>query len=76
MVLSLIGVVIGVAGSFAAAPLLAKFLYGVKPHDTLTLLLVSSLLMAVTFVASYIPARHATKINPMQNPSIPIAAIS
>jgi predicted permease len=66
MVLSLIGVVIGVAGSFAATPLLAKFLYGVKAHDLLTLVLVSSLLMAVTFVASYVPARHATKIDPMQ----------
>jgi putative ABC transport system permease protein len=66
MVLSLIGVMIGVAGSFAATPLLAKFLYGVKAHDMLTLVLVSSLLMAVTFVASYVPARHVTKIDPMQ----------
>lgn len=66
MVLSLIGVLIGVAGSFAVTPLLARFLYGVKAHDMLTLILVSSLLMAVTFVASYIPARHATKIDPMR----------
>jgi ABC-type antimicrobial peptide transport system permease subunit len=66
MVLSLIGVMVGIAGSFAATPFLAKFLYGVKPHDLLTLFLVSSLLMAVTSVASYVPARHATKIDPMQ----------
>jgi predicted permease len=66
MVLSLIGVMIGVAGSLAATPLLAEFLYGVKAHDMLTLVLVSSLLMAVTFVASYVPARHATKIDPMR----------
>lgn len=66
MLLSLVGVVIGVAGSFAATPLLSRFLYGVKAHDLLTLVLVSSLLMAVTFVASYVPARHATKIDPMQ----------
>ncbi|HEV2402010.1 MAG TPA: ABC transporter permease [Candidatus Sulfotelmatobacter sp.] len=66
MVLSLVGVLIGVAGSFVATPLLAKFLYGVKPHDLLTLVLVSSLLMAVTLMASYVPARHATKIHPMQ----------
>ena len=66
MVLSLIGVVIGVAGSLAATPLLAGFLYGVKAHDMLTIALVSSLLIAVTFVASYVPARHATKIDPMQ----------
>jgi predicted permease len=66
MVLSLVGVMIGVAGSFAATPLLARFLYGVKAHDLLTLVVVSSLLMAVTSVASYVPARHATKIDPMQ----------
>lgn len=66
MVLSLIGVGIGVASSFAATPLLADFLYGVKAHDTLTLVLVSALLMAVTLVASYVPARHATKIDPMR----------
>ena len=66
MTLSFLGVIIGVAVSFAAAPLLAEFLYGVKPHDVLTLLLVSSLLIAVTFLASYIPARHATRIDPME----------
>jgi ABC-type antimicrobial peptide transport system permease subunit len=65
-VLSLIGVAIGVVGSFAATPLLAEFLYGVKAHDMLTLVLVSSVLMAVTLLASYIPARHATKIDPMR----------
>jgi len=66
MTLSFLGVMIGVAGSFAAAPLLARFLYGVRPHDVLTLVLVSSLLIAVTFFASYIPARHATEIDPME----------
>jgi putative ABC transport system permease protein len=66
MTLSFLGVIIGVAVSLAAAPLLAEFLYGVKPHDVLTLLLVSSLLIAVTFLASYIPARHATAIDPME----------
>jgi putative ABC transport system permease protein len=65
LALSSLGVAIGVAGSFAAAPLLARFLYGVKPHDVLTLVLVSSLLIAVTLFASYIPARHATEIDPM-----------
>ena len=66
IVLSLVGVIIGIAGSFVATPLIAKFLYGVKAHDLLTLVVVSSLLMAVTSVASYVPARHATKIDPMQ----------
>ncbi len=66
MMLSVLGVIIGMAGSFAAAPLLARFLYGVRPHDLLTLVLVSSLLIAVTFLASYIPARRATEIDPVQ----------
>jgi predicted permease len=66
MMLSVLGVMIGVAGSFAAAPLLAEFLYGVKPHDLLTTFMVSSLLIAVTFLASYIPARHATAIDPIE----------
>jgi putative ABC transport system permease protein len=66
MMLSIVGVMIGVAASFAAAPLLAEFLYGVNPHDVLTMVLVSSLLFAVTFLSSYIPARHATAIDPME----------
>ena len=66
MMLSFFGVLIGGVGSFAAAPLLAEFLYGVKPHDVPTLFLVSSLLMAVTLIASYVPARHATEVDPME----------
>jgi len=66
MLLSSIGVAIGLAGSFVATPLLAGFLYGVNPHDMLTTALVSSLLMGVTFFASYVPARHATRIDPVQ----------
>jgi putative ABC transport system permease protein len=66
MTLSFLGVMIGVAASFGVAPLLARFLYGVKPQDVLTLVLVSSLLIAVTLFASYIPARNATAIDPME----------
>ena len=66
MTLSFLGVVVGLSASFAAVPLLARFLYGVKPHDVLTLVLVSSLLIVVTLFASYIPARHATAIDPMK----------
>jgi predicted permease len=66
MVLSLIGVVIGLVGSFLATPLLVNFLYGVKAHDLLTLSLVSTVLMVVTFLGSYVPARAATKIDPMR----------
>ena len=66
MVLALIGVGIGLAGSFAATPLLADFLYGIKSHDVLTLSLVSFIFIAVTLLASYVPARNATRIDPMR----------
>ena len=66
MVLALIGVGIGLAGSFAATPLLADFLYGIKAHDVMTLALVSFILIAATFLASYVPARHVTRIDPMR----------
>jgi putative ABC transport system permease protein len=65
-VLSLLGVAIGAAASFLATPLLTMYLYGVKPHDALTLTLVSILLVAVTVLASYAPARRAAKIDPME----------
>jgi len=64
--LGLVGVAIGLTASFAATPLMGKFLYGVKPHDTVTLVLVSALLIAITFVASYFPARQVGKIDPMR----------
>jgi predicted permease len=66
MVLCVTGVAIGLVGSFAAAPLMSKFLYGVKPNDLLTFVLVSLVLITVAFFASYVPARHATKIDPIQ----------
>jgi len=66
LALSFLGVAIGLVASFATTPLLADFLYGVKAHDPLTLVLVSSLLTAITFFASYVPARRVTNIDPMQ----------
>jgi putative ABC transport system permease protein len=66
MMLSLIGVAIGAAASFLATPRLNVYLYGVKPHDVLTLTLVSLLLIGVTLFASYVPARRAANIDPME----------
>ncbi len=66
MILSLAGVVIGAAGSYIATPFLADYLYGVKPHDALTLALVSLLLIGVTLFASYVPAHRAAHIDPME----------
>lgn len=66
LVLSFLGVAIGLLASFATTPLLGEFLYGVKAHDPLTLFVVSALLTAVTFFASFVPARRVTNIDPMQ----------
>jgi putative ABC transport system permease protein len=63
--LSLAGVVIGLAASFGATPLISSFLYGVKAHDPLTLVLVSLFLISVTVPATCIPAHRATKVDPM-----------
>jgi ABC-type antimicrobial peptide transport system permease subunit len=64
--LALIGVVIGLAGALGLTRFLSSLLYGVKPNDLLTLVAVSALLVAVALLASYIPARRATKIDPLE----------
>jgi putative ABC transport system permease protein len=61
----LIGLVAGVAGSAGLTRLLAGMLYHVRPLDPVVLGAVSLLLAAVGLVASYLPARRATKIDPI-----------
>jgi putative ABC transport system permease protein len=63
--LALIGVAIGLAGALGLTRFLSGLLYGVKPGDPLTLVAVSALLIAVALLASYIPARQATKVDPL-----------
>jgi putative ABC transport system permease protein len=63
--LALIGVAVGLAGAVAASRVLATLLYAIKPTDVATFVSVSALLVAVALVASYIPARRATKVDPM-----------
>lgn len=62
------GVAIGIAVALVLARLLSSFtqlLYGVRPNDPVTLLGVSVVLMGVAVFASYIPARRATRVDPM-----------
>ncbi|MHB8654162.1 MAG: ADOP family duplicated permease [Terriglobia bacterium] len=63
--LTLVGVVIGIIGALALSRFLTSLLYGVKPTDSLTFIAVSLILLGVALLASYIPARSATKVDPM-----------
>ena len=62
---TLIGVAAGLAGAFALSRLLRSMLVGVKQGDPGTFIGVSLLLLTVTLLANYLPARRATKVDPM-----------
>jgi predicted permease len=64
--LAWIGVTIGLAGALGLTRFLSGLLYGVKPGDPLTLVAVSALLIAVAFLASYVPARQAANVDPLE----------
>jgi predicted permease len=63
--LILIGVALGLAGAYALTMLLKDFLFDVKPTDPTTFAVIPLLLVAVALLASYLPARQATKVDPM-----------
>jgi putative ABC transport system permease protein len=65
MSLVLIGVVLGVAGALALTRMMRSLLFEVGPTDSTTFVLVSLLLAAVGFIACYVPARRATKVDPL-----------
>lgn len=64
--MTLIGIGVGVAAAIALTRLMAGMLFGVKPFDPLTFVSVSVALSLVAFLACYVPARKAMKVDPME----------
>jgi putative ABC transport system permease protein len=65
MFLAVIGAVIGLAGAFAITRFMSSLLFGVSPTDVVTFGLVTAGLLLVALVACYLPARRATKVDPL-----------
>jgi putative ABC transport system permease protein len=66
MQLTLIGIAIGLLGTFAATRVLSSMLYGVGAHDPLTIALVTAALSAVAALACFVPAWRITRTDPME----------
>jgi predicted permease len=60
-----VGIIAGVVVSASTASMMASLLYGVRPHDPAVFVIVPLLLFAIAILASYLPARRATKVDPM-----------
>jgi putative ABC transport system permease protein len=65
MIMTLIGLVLGLVGAFFMSRVLVGMLYGVSPTDPLTFIGVSIVLMAVALLACLVPARRATRVDPI-----------
>jgi len=66
MKLALIGVAVGLVGAFWLTRLMSKLLFGVTPTDAPTFAVVALILLAIAFLACYLPARRASKVDPLE----------
>ena len=65
LVLALLGLVIGLGGTLGLTRFIATILFNIPPRDPATLTWVAAVLAAVALLACYIPARRATKVDPL-----------
>ena len=65
MTLAAIGIAVGLAGAFALTRWMTSLLFGVKPTDALTFIAVAVCLLVTALLACYLPARRATKVDPL-----------
>ena len=65
MLLALVGVILGLAGAFALTRVMQSLLFGVTAKDPFTFAAVAGLLIAVAFIACFVPALRATKVDPL-----------
>jgi putative ABC transport system permease protein len=66
MSLTLVGLVVGIVAGTFVTRVLTDMLFGVTPRDPLTFVGVPVLLLFVAFLACYVPARRATKVDPLE----------
>jgi putative ABC transport system permease protein len=65
MMLALIGVIVGLAGALALTRVMSSLLFGVTERDPITFVAVAALLIVVAFISCFVPARRATKVDPL-----------